>query len=321
MAAYKGRWPLGRGFERFYGFLGGESNSWYPDLIHDNHQIDPPATPGGGLPPLQRPVGQGDRVHPRRQGRRSRQAVLPVPRPAGRARAAPRLPRSGRTSTRAASTRATRRSARDPRPPEGARAAAGGHRALGINPHGEPADRPRRTALAAARHRPPVGLAERRRAAPVRAHGRGVRRLHLLRRRPARPRDRLPRGVRPARQHDHRRDLRQRRERRGRPERLVQRVALLQRHRRLDRAHAPAHRRARQPAVVQPLQHRLGVGVRHAVPLLEALGGLRGRRRRHVPRLLAGAASTPQPSRGSSTSTRSTSSRPSTSCSASSRPR
>ena len=48
MASYKGRWPLGRGFERFYGFLGGESNSWYPDLVHDNHQIDPPATPEEG---------------------------------------------------------------------------------------------------------------------------------------------------------------------------------------------------------------------------------------------------------------------------------
>jgi arylsulfatase len=48
MAAFKGRWPLGRGFERFYGFLGGESSSWYPDLIHDNHSIEPPATPEEG---------------------------------------------------------------------------------------------------------------------------------------------------------------------------------------------------------------------------------------------------------------------------------
>ena len=48
MAAYKGRWPLGRGFERFYGFLGGESSCWYPDLVHDNHQVDPPATPEEG---------------------------------------------------------------------------------------------------------------------------------------------------------------------------------------------------------------------------------------------------------------------------------
>ncbi len=48
MAAYKGRWPLGRGFERFYGFLGGEASSWYPDLISDNHQIEAPATPEEG---------------------------------------------------------------------------------------------------------------------------------------------------------------------------------------------------------------------------------------------------------------------------------
>jgi arylsulfatase len=48
LASYKGRWPLGRGFERFYGFLGGESNSWYPDLVYDNHQIDPPSTPEEG---------------------------------------------------------------------------------------------------------------------------------------------------------------------------------------------------------------------------------------------------------------------------------
>jgi arylsulfatase A-like enzyme len=48
MASFKGRWPLGRGFERFYGFLGGESNSWYPDLVSDNHQIEAPATPDDG---------------------------------------------------------------------------------------------------------------------------------------------------------------------------------------------------------------------------------------------------------------------------------
>jgi arylsulfatase A-like enzyme len=30
------RWPLGRGFERHYGFLGGETNRWYLDLTLDN---------------------------------------------------------------------------------------------------------------------------------------------------------------------------------------------------------------------------------------------------------------------------------------------
>ena len=42
------RWPLGRGFERFYGFLGGETNQWYPDLVYDNHQVEPPETPEEG---------------------------------------------------------------------------------------------------------------------------------------------------------------------------------------------------------------------------------------------------------------------------------
>ncbi|MGB9372837.1 MAG: arylsulfatase [Jiangellales bacterium] len=48
MAASKARWPLGRGFERFYGFLGGECNSWYPDLVSDNHQIEVTTTPEDG---------------------------------------------------------------------------------------------------------------------------------------------------------------------------------------------------------------------------------------------------------------------------------
>ena len=42
------RWPLARGFERFYGFLGGDTSQWYPDLVYDNHQVDPPATPEQG---------------------------------------------------------------------------------------------------------------------------------------------------------------------------------------------------------------------------------------------------------------------------------
>jgi arylsulfatase A-like enzyme len=48
MAASKARWPLGRGFERFYGFLGGESSSWYPDIVSDNHQIEVTQTPEEG---------------------------------------------------------------------------------------------------------------------------------------------------------------------------------------------------------------------------------------------------------------------------------
>ncbi|MGI9622627.1 MAG: arylsulfatase, partial [Acidimicrobiales bacterium] len=42
------RWPTGRGFERYYGFLGGDTNQWYPALVHDQHQVDPPKTPEEG---------------------------------------------------------------------------------------------------------------------------------------------------------------------------------------------------------------------------------------------------------------------------------
>ena len=36
------RWPLGRGFERYYGFLGGDTSQWDPELVYDNHQVEPP---------------------------------------------------------------------------------------------------------------------------------------------------------------------------------------------------------------------------------------------------------------------------------------
>ncbi len=42
------RWPLGRGFERYYGFLGGETHQYYPELVYDNHQVEPPKTPEQG---------------------------------------------------------------------------------------------------------------------------------------------------------------------------------------------------------------------------------------------------------------------------------
>jgi arylsulfatase len=48
MASTKRHWPLGRGFERYYGFLGGETDQWYPDLVYDNHLIEPPYGPNMG---------------------------------------------------------------------------------------------------------------------------------------------------------------------------------------------------------------------------------------------------------------------------------
>ena len=44
MAAPRHRWPLGRGFERFYGFLGGDTDQYNPDLVADNHHTSQPRT-------------------------------------------------------------------------------------------------------------------------------------------------------------------------------------------------------------------------------------------------------------------------------------
>jgi arylsulfatase len=48
LASTRRNWPTGRGFERYYGFLGAETNQWYPELIYDNHPVDQPKTPAEG---------------------------------------------------------------------------------------------------------------------------------------------------------------------------------------------------------------------------------------------------------------------------------
>ncbi|WP_303902463.1 arylsulfatase [Thiohalomonas denitrificans] len=48
MAAGKEQWPLGRGFERYYGFLGGETDQYYPDLMQDNQPAPPTPRPEAG---------------------------------------------------------------------------------------------------------------------------------------------------------------------------------------------------------------------------------------------------------------------------------
>jgi len=41
-------WPLQKGFDRFYGFLQGETDQFYPELTADNHHIEPPGRPEDG---------------------------------------------------------------------------------------------------------------------------------------------------------------------------------------------------------------------------------------------------------------------------------
>jgi len=43
-----GQWPLGSGFEYFYGFVGAETNQWYPALYDGVTPVEPPKTPEQG---------------------------------------------------------------------------------------------------------------------------------------------------------------------------------------------------------------------------------------------------------------------------------
>lgn len=46
LGSTKKQWPLAKGFDRFYGFIGGETNQFYPDLIADNHPVEQPYVEG-----------------------------------------------------------------------------------------------------------------------------------------------------------------------------------------------------------------------------------------------------------------------------------
>ena len=101
------------GFDRFYGFFGGETNNWYPDLIEDNHYVDQPYPPEEGYH-LSKDLA--DQAIPicATQGDRAEEAVVHVVLPGRQPRPAPRRPRSGPTGTRASSTTATRPTANGP---------------------------------------------------------------------------------------------------------------------------------------------------------------------------------------------------------------
>ncbi|MFN8019266.1 MAG: arylsulfatase [Acidimicrobiales bacterium] len=42
------QWPCQRGFDRYYGFLEGETDQFHPELVYDNHHVDPPGGPEDG---------------------------------------------------------------------------------------------------------------------------------------------------------------------------------------------------------------------------------------------------------------------------------
>jgi arylsulfatase len=42
------QWPTARGFDRYYGFLNGETNQWTPNLVRDTNHVEPPRPPDDG---------------------------------------------------------------------------------------------------------------------------------------------------------------------------------------------------------------------------------------------------------------------------------
>ncbi len=289
LAAYKGRWPLGRGFERFYGYLGGEANSWYPDLVHDNHVVEAPGRPEDGY-------HLADDLADRAIEFIRDAKVIDPEKPffmyfAPCAGHAPHLVPTEWADKYRGKFDMGYEAIRD--------GILARQKDLGllpddtelspINPHGEP-EYPNdqgRVWPGVDSVRPWDSLSgdERRLFSRMAEVFAGYVAYYD---------DRIGRIIAYLEESgqldntlivvvsDNGASVG------GRAQRHVQRMGVLQRSRLDDGAEPPAHRRARYPGVEQPLLHRLGLGARHPVPVLEALGGLRGRRRRHDARVVAG---------------------------------
>ena len=161
LASTRRNWPAGRGFERWYGFLGAETDQWHPDLVYDNHPVEPAPPARGRLSPHRGPDRQGARVHQGRQGGGAGQAVLPLLRARARVTRPTRLRGSGSTSTRVASTPAMRRCASRRWRARRSWASSRRHRAAADQPdrHAPDAHRPRRPAVPRGRHDAALGVA------------------------------------------------------------------------------------------------------------------------------------------------------------------
>ena len=131
MGSPRDKWPLGRGFERFYGFMGGETDQYHPELVYDNHHVEPPTTPEEGYHLTEDLADKATLFLKDLRASAARQALLPlvharrVPRPPPGAgvlhRAVPRALRPG----------VGRLAGRGVRPPGGLGSAPRGHPAVG----------------------------------------------------------------------------------------------------------------------------------------------------------------------------------------------
>ncbi len=229
MSAWKGRWPLGRGFERYYGFLGGETNQWYPDLTYDNHPIDPPYSPEEGYHLSKDLTDKGIEFV------RDAKSIAP-----DKPWFMYFAPGAGHAPHHVATEWSDRYKGRFDAGYEAIRPEIlAQQQRIGlldadvqlspINPHGEPdrtgPDGQPWPALDVIRPWETLSDDERRLFARMAEVYAGF----ITNRPRARPHDRLPRGVRAARQHSWSSSPGQRRQRRGRAQRLAQREQVLQR--------------------------------------------------------------------------------------------
>ncbi len=106
--ASKKNWPLAQGYDRFYGFIGGETNNWYPSLAEDNRYIEQPYTPEEGYHLSKDLADQALKMI--RDVKQTEPEKLPGTCGSAPARITPRttLRRSTSPGTRACSTTATR---------------------------------------------------------------------------------------------------------------------------------------------------------------------------------------------------------------------
>ncbi len=177
-------WPTNEGFEKFYGFLGGETDQFVPNLVDGTTYIDPPGDRGGRLPLLRGPGRPGDGVDPRRPHVRRRPALVLLSARSARPTRRSTCRETGATATAASSPTDGTAAGDHPGPAAGA-----GHRAGG------------RRARAMGRGRTALGRALRRRAAGRRTTDGDVRRVRRAHRRPGRPAHRRAARVGRARQH------------------------------------------------------------------------------------------------------------------------
>ena len=165
LAAPRRNWPSGRGFERWYGFLGAETNQWYPDLVYDNHPVDPPKTPEEGYHLTDDITDKALEFIKDAKAIAPGQAVLPLLRARRLPRAAPRAQGVDR-QVQGPVRHGLRGDARaDAGPPEEDGPRPGRHRAAADQPHRHARDahRARRQAVPDDGRDQAVGLALRRR--------------------------------------------------------------------------------------------------------------------------------------------------------------